>query len=182
LPHRFGPEERRAGYCDAVTAAEPNLIGEFRLTVGRVTALDSESVTIDTPGGKSQQLAITAQTEVVNASAGAPADVVAGARVVVKYEPGSQHQQAVEVVVLPADSRHGVPVVEAGADSMTIKNLSGTSISVSTDDARIDKTAVGSLEDISDGSMLYIRAKLVGDSDLAADEIIVLPVDTVFGS
>jgi hypothetical protein len=165
-----------------VTAAEPNLIGEIRLTVGRVTAFDSKSVAIDTPGGKAQQLATSEQTQVVKAAAGAPADVVAGARVVVKYEPGSQNQQAVEVVVLPADSRHGVPVVEAGADAMTIKNLSGTAIAVSTADARIDKTAIGSLEDIAVGSMLYVRARLVGDSDLVAEEIIVLPVDTVFGS
>jgi hypothetical protein len=165
-----------------MTAAEPNPLEDIRLTVGRVTAFDPESVVIDTPGGKSQQLATTEQTHVMKASAGAPADVVTGARVVVKYEPGSQNQQAVEVVVLPADSRHGVPVVEAGDDSMTIKNLAGISIVVSTDEARIDKTAIGSLDDVAVGSMLYVRAKLVGDSDLAADEIIVLPVDTVFGS
>jgi hypothetical protein len=165
-----------------MTAAEPNPLEDIRLTVGRVTAFDPGSVVIDTPGGKSQQLATTDQTQVVKASAGAPADVVAGARVVVKYEPGTQNQQAVEVVVMPADSRHGVPVIDAGDDLMTIKNLAGTSITVNTDEARIDKTAIGSLEDIAVGSMLYVRAKVVGSSELAADEIIVLPVDTVFGS
>jgi hypothetical protein len=166
-----------------VTAAEPNYIGEHWVTVGRVTALDEGSVTIEIPRAKAtQHLSTTASTVVVKASAGAASDIVAGARVVVRYRPGTQNQKVDELVVLGADSRHGVPVVETSADSITIKNLAGASLTLDTEGASIDKTSSASPSDVAVGSMLFVRGRLVGEGELAADEIIVLPVDTVFGS
>jgi hypothetical protein len=165
-----------------MTASRPQLIGENRVTVGRVTEAAPASVTIDTPGGLSQTVLTTPQTVVVKASAGAPSDVVPGARVVVKYVPTSQRQQVAELVVLGSGSLHGLPVVDATADSITIRNLGGEAVTVDTTGASVDKTSAASASDVAVGAMIFVRAKLVENGDLVAEEIIVLPVDTVFGS
>jgi hypothetical protein len=147
-----------------------------------VTEVDPESVRIDTPAGVAQRLSTTPQTTVVKASAGAPSDVVPGARVVVRYVPTSQRQQAAELVVLASDSLHGLPVVDATAESITIRNLGGEPVTVDTTGASVDKSSPASASDVTVGSMIFVRAKLLENGDLAAEEIIVLPVDTVFGS
>jgi hypothetical protein len=182
MPRHFPPDEE-ARYCAAVTAAEPNLIGEKRVTVGRVTALDDGSVTIEIPrGNATQHLSTTADTVVVKASAGAASDIAPGVRVVLKYRPGTQNQKVDELVVLGADSLHGVPVLEMSTNSITIRNLAGTSLVLDTEGASIDKTSSASLSDVAVGSMIFVRARLLSEGELGADEIIVLPVDTVFGS
>jgi hypothetical protein len=165
-----------------VTASRSQLIGEKRVTVGRVTEVDPEFVTIDNPAGMAQTVLTTPQTVVVKASAGAASDVVPGARVVVKYVPTSQRQQVAELVVLASDSLHGLPVVAATADSITIRNLGGDAVTVDSTGASVDKTSAASASDITVGSKIFVRAKLVENGDLVAEEVIVLPVDTVFGA
>ena len=162
-------------------AASGGIIGETRLTVGRVTDIDQTWLTIDTPADVTQVLTTTAQTVVVKASAGAPSDVAPGARVIIKYAD-SQRQRALEFVVLASDSLHGVPVLEATAESITVRTLAGSPATVDTTNASVDKSAVAAWSDISIGSMIFARAKIAEEDDLVAEEIIVLPVDTVFGT
>jgi hypothetical protein len=116
----------------------------------------------------------------MKAAFGGLQDVRAGARIVVKNKPGVN--DAVEVVVLPAESLHGVPVVAVAPDSMTVRNLSGQLVTLNTADARIDKTTPGTAADITVGCTVLVRAKIADGGDLAADEIIVLPDGTAFGA
>lgn len=161
--------------------AEPDLLRETRRTVGRVDAVEPNLLTIATPGGQTQQIAMTSDTVVVKGTVGTSQDLREGARIVVKYEAGSQ-EQVVEVVVLPAESLHGLPVVAVTPDSLTIRNLSGQLVTVNTAGARIDTTTVGTASEISLGSTVFVRAKLGKGGKLAADDVIVLPDGTAFGA
>jgi hypothetical protein len=161
--------------------AELNLVGQARRTVGQVIALDPSLVTIITPAGQSQQIATTGETTVMNAIAGTLRDVRAGARIVVKYQRGSQ-TDAAELVVLPATSLNGVQVVADTPDSITIRNLSGQLVTVNTSGARVDKATSGSTNDVSIGSTILVRAKVANAGNLAAEEIMVLPDGTAFGT
>jgi hypothetical protein len=160
--------------------AEPNLLRETRRTVGRVDAVEPNLITIATPGGQTQQITITSDTVIVKGALGTSQDLREGARIVVKYEPGAQ-QHVVEVVVLPAESLHGLPIVAVTPDSLTIRNLSGELVTVSTSGARIDTTTVGTASEITLGSTVFVRAKLGDAGKLAADDVIVLPDGTAFG-
>ncbi len=157
-----------------------NLFGETTRTVGRVDAVEPNLIRIATPGGQTQQITTTGDTVIVKGAVGTSQDLREGARIVVKYQPGSP-EHAVEVVVLPAESRHGVPVVAVTPDSLTIRNLGGELVTVNTAGTRIDKTTVGNASEITVGSTVLVRAKLADAGKLAADDIIVLPDGTAFG-
>jgi hypothetical protein len=161
--------------------AELNLVGEVRRTVGRVNALDPSLVTIATPTGQTQQISTTDETVVMTAAVGALRDVRAGSRVVVKNQPGLPNE-ALEVVVLPATSLHGVPVVADTPDSITIRHLLGNLVTVNTAEARVDKATSGTINDMTIGSTIFVRGRIVGAGNLAAEEIIVLPDGTTFGT
>jgi hypothetical protein len=158
---------------------EPDLRRKTTLTVGRVNALGPALVSIATPAGQPQRIKMSSETVVVIAVSGTFEDVHEGARVVVKTQHGTN--EAVEVVVLPAESRHGLPVVTVAPDSMTIKNLWGELFTVNTVRAQIDTTMVGTIGDIPMGSTIFVRARRADSRSLAADEIFVLPDDTAFG-
>jgi hypothetical protein len=158
-----------------------NLVGQTRRTVGRVTSLEPTLVTIATPTGQTQQITTTGETAVMNATVGVLRDVRAGARIVVMDREDSENH-AREVVVLPATSLHGVPVVADTPDSITIRNLSGQLVTVNTTGARVDKATNGNIGDITVGGTVFVRAKAAGTGNLTAEEIIVLPAGTAFGT
>ena len=164
-----------------MAGTEGNLIGEIRLTVGRVTAIDRETLTIENPGGNIQQLTTSAQTGVVTASVGTADELSPGSRAVIKYKPGSQ-SDADEIVVLPSDSLRGLPIVGIEADAMTIKSIAGQSVRVNIDSVRIDHTAAATPNDLMVGSTAFIWARKLPAGGLVADEIIAFPGETAFGS
>ena len=118
---------------------------------------------------------------VMKGAVGTFEDVQAGARVVVKKQPGT-FKDAVEVIVLPADLHSGLPLVSVSPDSMTMKNLGGELFTVNTAGAQIDTTTVATIDEIRMGSTIFVRARAADSRSMAADEIIVLPDDTAFGS
>lgn len=161
--------------------AAPNRAGEAILTVGRVNALGPALVSIATPAGQAQRIKMSSETVVVKGAVGTFEDVQAGARVVVKKQPGAL-DDAVEVIVLPADSHHGLPVVSVAPDSMTMKNLLGELFTMNTAGAQINTTTVATIDEIRMGSTIFVRARPADSRSMAADEIIVLPDDTAFGN
>jgi hypothetical protein len=161
--------------------AEPNPFQQMARTVGQVVGIESGRVSITTPVGQKQQIVTTSETIVVNAEIGDHNDVHAGDRVIVKTRAPGQ-LEAVELVVLPATSSHGLPVVAVAPDSVTYKALSGDMITVGTTSARIDKTTIGSIRDIGTGATVFALVQLTDGGTLAADELIVLPNDTAFGT
>jgi hypothetical protein len=160
---------------------EPDLARGTRLTVGRVNALGPALLSIATPAGQAQRIKMTNETVVVKGAVGSFDDVYAGARVVVKKLPGAM-KDAAEVVVLPAESHHGLPGIAVDEDSMTLKNLLGELFTVNTAGAQIDTTRLATIGEITMGSTIFVRARPADSRSLAADEIIVLPDDTAFGS
>jgi hypothetical protein len=162
-----------------VADAKPNLI-RGTLTVGRVNALGPALVSIATPTGQAQRITMSSETLVVKGAVGTFEDVHVGARVVFKAQPGTT--DAVEVVVLPAESHGGLPVVAVAPHAITLKNLWGELFTVNTSGAQIDTTTVATVGEIPMGSTIFVRAKRADSRSLAADEIIVLPEDTDFGT
>jgi hypothetical protein len=154
------------------------------LTVGRVKALGPALVSIATPAGQAQLIKMSNETLVVMGVVGVFEDVYVGARVVIKARAGTQPgtPDAVEVVVLPPESHHGLPVVAIAPNAITIKNLLGELFTVNTAGAQIDTTTIATVFDIPMESTIFVRAKRANSRSLAADEIIVLPEDTAFGS
>lgn len=123
---------------------------------------------------------MTSETVVARGALGTPEDVRAGDRIIVKNRPGTQ--EAVEIVVLPPESPHGVPVVDVTPDSMTIQNVTGQLVTMNTAGARVDTTTVGTVSEITNGSTIFVRAKVADAGKWAAVEIIVLPDGTAFGT
>jgi hypothetical protein len=163
-----------------VADAKPDLIRGTTLTVGRVNALGPALVSIATPAGQPQRITMSSDTLVVKGAVGTFEDVYVGARVLVKTQPGTT--DAVEVVVLAPESRHGLPVVDVAPDVLTLKNLWGELYTVNTAGAQIDTTTVATVGEIPMGSTIFVRATRANARSLAADEIIVLPEDTDFGN
>jgi hypothetical protein len=155
--------------------------GATILTVGRVNALGPALMSIATPTGQAQRIKMSSETVVAKGAVGTFEDVQAGARVVVKKQPGT-FKDALEVIVLPADSHSGLPVVSVSPDSMTMKNLGGELFTVNTAGAQIDTTTVATIDEIRMGSTIFVRARTADSRSMAADEIIVLPDETAFGS
>jgi hypothetical protein len=163
-----------------VADAKPDLIRGTTLTVGRVNALGPALVSIATPGGLAQRITMSSETLVARGAVGTFEDVYVGARVIIKTQPGTT--EAVEVVVLPPESNHGLPVVAVAPDVITLKNIAGQLFTLNTAGAQIDTTTVATVGEIPMGSTIFVRAKRANSRSLAADEIIVLPEDTAFGS
>jgi hypothetical protein len=67
-------------------------------------------------------------------------------------------------------------------DVLTIKNLWGELYTVNTAGAQIDTTTVATVGEIPMGSTIFVRATRANARSLAADEIVVLPEDTDFGT
>jgi hypothetical protein len=151
-------------------------------TVGTVDAVEPDMIAITTPAGQSQHLWTSHETRVMTARVGRRKDVHTGARIFVKRHP-ERTNLALEVVVLPATSQYGTPIIAAAPDSVTFKDMFGNLVTVNTRKARIDTTAAGDLEDVYVGSTVFARVAVTDDGELAgAYEIIVLPEDTAFGS
>ena len=161
--------------------AEPNPFQQMTRTVGQVVGIESSGVSITTPVGQKQQIVTTSETVIVKTKVGDHKDVHAGDRVIVKTRAPGQ-LEAVELIVLPATSSHGLPVVVVAPDSLTYKGLSGDMITVGTTGARIDKSTIGSTRDISTGATVFALVQLTDGGTMAADELIVLPNDTAFGT
>ncbi len=161
--------------------AEPDFGRETRLTVGRVNALGPALLSIATPAGQPQRIKMTSETVVVKGAIGSFDDLYEGARVLVKKLPGVSGEAA-EVVVLPAESHHGLPVIAVEPDSMTLKNLLGELFTMNTAGAQIDTTTAATIGEITMGSTIFVRARPADSRSMAADEIIVLPDDTAFGT
>ncbi len=169
-------------YAVAVAEAESERAGEAGepiLTVGRVNAVDPTMLIIIAPTGVSQRITMTSETVVARGGLGTHTDVRAGDRVMVNRP---SNQEAVEIVVLPPGSPHGVLVVADTPDSLTIKNLAGKLVTMNKAGVRIDTTTVGTVREITDGSTVFVRAKVVGSGEWTAVEIIVLPDGTAFGT
>jgi hypothetical protein len=73
-------------------------------------------------------------------------------------------------------------VVAIAPNAITMKNLLGELFTVNTAGAQIDTTTIATVFDIPMESTIFVRAKRANSRSLAADEIIVLPEDTAFGS
>jgi len=123
---------------------------------------------------------MTSETVVAWGALGTPEDLRAGDRIIVKSRPRTQ--EAVEIIVLPPESPHGLLVVDVAPDSTTIKNLLGELVTLNTAGARIDTTTVATVREITNGSTIFVRAKLAGAGKWTALEIIVLPDGTTFGT
>ena len=138
--------------------AEPDLAPETRLTVGRVNALGPALVSIGTPAGQAQRIKMTSKTVIVKGAVGSFDDVYEGARVLVKKQKGAL-KEAAEVVVLPAESHHGLPVIAVEPDCITLKNLLGELFTVKTAGAQIDTTTAATIGEITMGSTIFVRAR-----------------------
>jgi hypothetical protein len=149
-------------------------------TVGRVNAVGPTLVSIAAPTGVSQRITMTSETVVAWGALGTPEDVRAGDRIIVKNRPGTQ--EAIEIIVLPPESPHGLLVVDVAPDSATIKSLAGEPVTLNIAGARIDTTTVATVSDITNGSTIFAQVKLAGAGKWNAVEIIVLPDGTTFGT
>jgi hypothetical protein len=159
--------------------AGPDLFRGSVRTIGRVRALGPALVSIATPDGRAQRLTLSNETVVMLCHVGTSEDVRVGTRILPKIRHGTR--DALEAVVLPAESIQGFPVVDATSDSITFKNLLGELVTVNATGARIDTTVIATINDLFMGSTIFVRARR-GERSVAAVEVIVLPEGTAFGT
>lgn len=166
-------------------AVADNQTDETTRTVGRVTSVADNTLTLLTPAGRVQQIA-TSETTVVFQTEPADADDVAeDCRVIVKYYVDSP-KSAQEVIVLPNDHPYGLPVVERDPDWITLKNRIGSLIETYLGYSRIETVSPATVDDIAKGATLFgIVERSMADGatrDFSAHALIILPDDTTFGS
>src|SRR4051794_10091012 len=153
----------------------------FTRTVGRVTAFDGNTLTVLTPTGKLQPIAVPSSTVVLIASKGTVEDVAIGDRVVFKFFSDSP-QSAEEIIVLPADDAYGFPVMEAEDQWISVKGIYGNLNEMYLGYAKVHTTALGSLDDVTKGSIVFGLLDVGDQLALSAAEIVILPENTTFGS
>ena len=158
----------------------PLMRGSAR-TVGRVRSVGAGAVIITTPNGQTQEIATNATSTVLVAAKGTRADLSAAERVVVKPQP-SRPLDAMEVIVLPADNAHGLPVTAVAPQSISVTNVLGEVIAFNTAEAMVDRATDAGIDDVTDGATVFVQAKVSDDGKLTAEEIIVLPAGTTFGT
>lgn len=144
-----------------------------RLTGKVGTAAPGLTMTV---GGK--PVVTSATTVVVKASAGSPSDIKAGDRVVSKPKQG-QTTQAEEIIVLPANSKLGSPVVSATANSMTITS-GGKNVTVNTTGATVLTVTAAKTTEITPGAKVITQVRRTNGSTLTATEVILLPATSKF--
>ena len=140
---------------------------------GKVAATTAKEVTLTVP----QQFTTNQATIVFKATLGTPTDITTGAQVVWNAKKG-QPTQAEGVIVLPAKARMGWSVVNASANSMTIKSGTKT-VTVSTTGATVETVTSAKATDIATGAKLVTQARQTKKT-LTALEVIVLPSTSTF--
>jgi hypothetical protein len=163
---------------DAADAA-PEI--RFTRTVGRVTAFDGSTLTVLTPTGKLQPIAVPPSTPVLVAEDGTVDDVGIGDRIVFKFYVDSP-QSAEEVIVLPRDDPHGYPVMEYEDQWVSVKGVYGNLNEIYLGYAKVRTTASGSLDDVTRAAIVFGMLDVGEGLALSAAELVVLPEDTTFGS
>jgi hypothetical protein len=167
-PNEEPPEEQPA----EVTASRPQ---------GAVTAVSADSVTVDDASGE-KVIKLSSSTQVETASPGTAADVTQGAKILLKSQRTTgPNFNAQEIVVLPPVTEFsGHTVTSVAPGSITTETAAGTANVAISDTTVIYKTAVGTLADITQGSIVIVRAEEGTDGTLSALEVVVLPAGSTF--
>ena len=140
---------------------------------GKVVATTANTVNLTV----TTQFLTNQATIMVKATPGTPTDIAAGARVVWRAKKG-QPTQADAVIVLPANAKMGWSVVNASANSMTLKGGT-TNVTVSTTGATVEKVTSAKPTDLAAGTKLVTQARQTNQT-LTAIEVIVLPSTSTF--
>ncbi len=142
------------------------------MTVGRVSAIDADSMTL-LRRGASQEVRLTAGTSYrVGKATGTKADVVVGAVVVVQGTQDGTTFTATSVNVQPA--RRNGTVTAVAASTITIERRDGTKVVVHVDAdtvVRVRGKGVAAASDIKVGDRLEVRGALRADGGIDADRI-----------
>jgi hypothetical protein len=148
---------------------------------GTVTAVSADSVTID-DAGTEKVIELSSSTQVETASAGTAADITQGATILLKSQRTTgPNFNALEIIVLPSVTEFsGHEVTSVAAGSITTSTSSGTANVALSDATVINKTAAGTLADITQGSIIVVRAEESTDGTLSALEVVVLPAGSTF--
>ena len=151
---------------------------------GQVTAVTSSSLTVRLPNGKPRRIYKTPRTVIENASSGAVTDVQKGMRGVVKLDP-TDARTAHEILVLPATSRIGQPILGTGFGlvwSRTPAGKLGPRLNLL--NAVVDAAHDAPPSDIVVGSKVIMHAQnnVVKPIRTTATEIVVLPSNTTLVS
>jgi hypothetical protein len=165
--------KRTPGGAKFQLKAAPLLVGgTYGVTAKKLVVLNSKA--------KPVQIGIGPKTKVAVAEAAKASDIVVGSKVLIQ-PVGSSKTKAAEVVVLPATSHLGAAVTAVTpGTSMTIKDLSGKDIVITTTGATIEKTRSGTRRNIAKGDKLIVYYYVVRNRRNAAVQIVVLPSGTKF--
>jgi hypothetical protein len=151
----------------------------FVLT-GEVTAVTPSSLTVRIPNGTRRRINTTPRTVIENASSGAVTDVQKGRRSVVKLDP-TDERAAHEILVLPARSRIGQPILGTGFGLMWSRTAAGKpGPRLNLLNAIVDTARDAPRTDIVVGAKVLLHAQntVVKPIRTTATEIVVMPSNT----
>jgi hypothetical protein len=153
------------------------LPGKLGQSVGKVTAVGTDSITVDTKRKGSQKFQTTATTQFEKAVAGKTSDIVVGRRVLVTITGRA-------VIILPEGSRIGRLVTNVGSDSFSIaKPNGGPGAKLMLANVKsVDTLSPAKFSDIKTGSLVLAGGREASKDAFNAVELIILEAGSTFAN
>ncbi len=151
--------------------------GPLGQRVGKVTALATNAITVDTKRQGSQVFHTKATTQFEQTVKGKTADITAGRRVLVTIS-------GKDVILLPEGSKLGRPVINVGSDSFSIAKVNGgpgaklTLANVKS----VDTLTPAKFSDIKSGTTVLAGGRADGKDSFGAVELIILESGSGFAN
>lgn len=166
-PHK----PKKPSHAFTLKAAPILVAGVYGVTAKQLVVLNSKA--------KPVHIGIGPKTKVAVAESAKGSDIVVGSKVL--FQPGASKSKATEVVVLPAKAPLGAQVTAVvPGTSMTVKDLSGKDLVITTTGATVEKTRSGTRRNIAKGDHVIVYYYVVRNRRNAAIQVVVLPTGTKF--
>jgi hypothetical protein len=149
---------------------------------GVVTAVEAGTVTLTLPKGQTRRLLTTRSTRILKAASGVDNDVKPGTRALLRMKAGSPGV-AQEILVLPLNTRIGLPIVKAGFGFVWLRTKAGQQTGrVNLVGAAIDNATVTARTDITNGTKViaHVQSTKTKPVRLVATDIVLLPSTSTF--
>lgn len=151
--------------------------GTLGQSVGKVTAVGTDTITVDTKRKGSQEFRTTAETRFEQAVKGATSDITVGSRVLVTINGR-------EVIILSDTSKIGRKVLTVGSDSFSIaKPNGGPGAKLMLENVKsVSKLSPANFSDIKTGSSVLAGGREANKDAFNAVEVILLESGSGFAA
>jgi hypothetical protein len=168
---------KKTGAPGGGSGAVPGIVGKLGQSVGKVTAVGTDTLTVATKRKGAQTFKTTATTQFEQAVKGKASDIVVGRRILVTIS-GSY------VIVLPQGSRLGRLVTTVGNDSFSIAKPNGSAGAKLTlaKVKSIDTLSPAKFSDIKKDSTVLAGGREAGKNAFNAVEVIILESGSGFAN